>query len=282
MLEVFAAQPEVFVMAAGILGVALGSFLNVVIHRLPGMLDREWRSQCASFEGRELEAGEPYNLVQPGSACPHCGHAIAWHENVPIASWLWLRGRCAACQAPISPRYPIVEALTGVLFGYAAWKWGYGFQAVAVMGLLAVLVALAFIDLDTQLLPDNLTMPLVWAGLLVNFQGAFIPLEEAVLGAVAGYLSLWTVYHLFRLLTGKEGMGFGDFKLLAALGAWLGWKLLLPIVLVASMAGALVGLALIGLGGHDRAKPIPFGPWLVLGGLVALFWGDGLIRIWLG
>ncbi len=264
-------------------GLMVGSFLNVVIHRLPRMLDREWREQCAWLEERQLPASEPYNLSRPRSACPHCGHAITWYENIPLLSWLFLRGRCAECGAAISPRYPLVEALTGILFGIAAWHWGFGMQTFAAWVLLAFLIALSFIDLDTHLLPDNLTLPLAWIGLLVNMQaGGFVPLDEAVSGAVLGYLSLWSVYHLFRLLTGKEGMGFGDFKLLAALGAWMGWKMLLPIVLAASLSGAVAGIALISLAGHDRAKPIPFGPWLVLGGVVSLFWGEPLLHVWLG
>ena len=208
--------------------------------------------------------------------------ALPIYENVPIVSWLVLRGRCSACGAPISIRYPLVEMLTGLLFGYAAWHWGVGMQTLLVWGLLASLIALAFIDLDTQLLPDNITLPLLWTGLLINLNGVFCPLDEAVIGAVAGYLSLWSIYQLFRWLTGKEGMGFGDFKLLAALGAWLGWKMLLPIVLAASFAGAIVGIALIALAGRDRAQPIPFGPWLALGGLAALFWGDAMLHHWLG
>lgn len=282
MYELLVDRPELFVVVGVVLGLLLGSFLNVVIHRLPTMLDRGWRAQCAWLAGTEIPEAAPYNLVIPRSACPKCGHAIAWYENVPIVSWLLLRGRCASCKNPISARYPLVEGLTGLLFGYAAWRWGLGVQSISAWGLLAILVALTFIDLDTQLLPDNLTLPLAWAGLLVNMGGHFVPLEEAVIGAVAGYLSLWAVFHVFRLLTGKEGMGFGDFKLFAALGAWLGWKMLLPIVLAASLAGAMVGISLVVLAGHDRARPIPFGPWLALGGVIALFWGDFLVKVWLG
>lgn len=282
MIELLAAQPGVFISLAAIFGLLLGSFLNVVIHRLPRMLEREWREQCAWLEGKAIDAATPYNLVVPRSACPACGHGIAWYENIPVLSWLYLRGRCASCSAPISIRYPLVEVLTGVLFAFAAWRWGLGGQAIAACLLLACLIALTFIDLDTHLLPDNVTLPLAWAGLLVNVDGMFTPLDQAVVGGVVGYLVLWSIYHLFKFLTGKEGMGFGDFKLLAALGAWLGWKMLLPIVLVASFAGAVVGISLVLIAGHDRAKPIPFGPWLALGGLVALFWGDVLIRYWLG
>jgi leader peptidase (prepilin peptidase)/N-methyltransferase len=264
----------------------VGSFLNVVIHRLPQMMQREWREQCAWLDAATHEAAAAdvpaYNLVVPRSACPSCQHLIAWYENIPVLSWLVLRGRCSACGVAISKRYPLVEILTGVLFGYAAWRWGAGAQTLFAWGLLASLVALTFIDLDTQMLPDSITLPLAWAGLLVNLNGVFCPLDQAVTGAVAGYFVLWSVYHLFKLLTGKEGMGFGDFKLLAALGGWLGWKMLLPIVLTASFAGALIGIALIMFAGHDRARPMPFGPWLALGGVIALFWGEGILHVWLG
>lgn len=282
MIELLATHPTLLVAVSVVFGLTLGSFLNVVIHRLPIMLDREWREQCAWLQGETLPAQPTYGLATPRSACPHCGHAIAWYENIPVLSWLFLRGRCSACGAAITPRYPVVEALTGLLFGYVAWRWGFSPVTPALWLLLAALIALAFIDLDTHLLPDNLTLPLAWAGLLANLDGLLVPLPEAVIGAVAGYLVLWSVYHLFKMLTGKEGMGFGDFKLLAALGAWLGWKMLLPILLAASLSGALVGISLIVFAGHDRSKPIPFGPWLVLGGLIALFWGQDLLRFWLG
>jgi len=282
MLELFALNTALFLVLTMVFGLVVGSFLNVVIHRIPKMLEREWLEQCAWLQGRELDPQPAYNLVHPASSCPHCGHAIRWFENIPLLSWLALGARCSRCQARISPRYPVVEALTGMLFTGAAWHWGASPGLLWVWCLLAVLVALAFIDLDTQLLPDNLTLPLAWLGLLANIGGLFVPLDEAVLGAVLGYVSLWSVYHLFKLLTGKEGMGFGDFQLLAALGAWLGWKMVLPIVLVASVAGAIVGIALIVLKGFAKDRPMPFGPWLVLGGLISLFWGPGLLQFWLG
>jgi leader peptidase (prepilin peptidase)/N-methyltransferase len=282
MLQLLAAQSGLFIALAILLGLLVGSFLNVVIHRLPHMMQRDWREQCAWINGNTLAEEPPYNLVLPRSACPSCKHQIAWFENIPVLSWLALRGRCSECGVPISKRYPLVEILTGALFGYAAWRWGVGMQTVLIWGLLASLIALSFIDLDTQLLPDSITLPLLWIGLLVNLNAVFCSLDEAVIGAAAGYLSLWSVYHLFKILTGKEGMGFGDFKLLAALGAWLGWKMILPIVLAASFAGALIGIAMIVFAGRDRAKPMPFGPWLALGGLVALFWGDTLLQFWLG
>jgi leader peptidase (prepilin peptidase) / N-methyltransferase len=282
MLEVLAAVPPLFVLVAVLLGLLVGSFLNVVIHRLPLMMQREWKAQCAWLDGKEYSDTAAYNLVVPRSACPSCQHPIAWYENIPVLSWLVLKGRCSDCGTSISKRYPLVELLTGALFGYAAWRWGVSMQTLFVWGLLASLVALSFIDLDTQMLPDGITLPLVWVGLLVNMNGVFCSLEQAVIGAVAGYLVLWSIYHLFKLLTGKEGMGFGDFKLLAALGAWLGWTMLLPIVLAASFAGAIFGIAMILFAGHDRAKPMPFGPWLALGGLVALFWGQHILQFWLG
>lgn len=283
MFDLLAAEPLLFTVLAAVFGLLLGSFLNVVIHRLPQMMQRDWREQCAWLEGKPpVPETAPYNLVVPRSACPACQHPIAWYENLPVVSWLALRGRCSACGIPISARYPLVELCTSLLFAAAAWHFGFGLQVVLVWGLLATLVALSFIDLDTQLLPDNLTLPLAWVGLLANLNGLFCPLEEAVIGGVAGYLILWSVYHLFKLLTGKEGMGFGDFKLLAALGAWLGWKMLMPIVLAASLAGAIVGIAMIAFAGRDRAQPMPFGPWLALGGLIAVFWGPDLLQLWLG
>jgi len=280
--ELLAAEPALFVGLALLLGLMVGSFLNVVIHRLPRMIERDWRAQCAYVEGREIAEEPAYTLIRPRSACPACGHLIRWYENIPVLSWLMLKGRCAHCGTSITARYPLVEILTAILFSYAAWRWGYGAHTVAVCILLAALIALTFIDLDTQLLPDSITLPLLWIGLLVNLHGLFVPLDQAVIGAVAGYLALWSIYHLFKWLTGKEGMGFGDFKLLAALGAWLGWQMLLPIVLAASLVGALVGVALVLSGRHQAARPLPFGPWLALGGLLALFWGETLLEIWLG
>ncbi len=282
MLDLFTQHPGLYMASVALFGLLVGSFLNVVIHRMPRMLEREWREQCAWLQGHEPEQGERYNLVLPPSACPKCGHAIRWYENIPLLSWVALGGRCSQCKAAITPRYPLVEALTGLLFAAAAWNWGVTIDVFWVWTLLAALLALTFIDFDTHLLPDNLTLPLAWIGLLANLSGRFAPLDEAVLGAVAGYFSLWSVYYLFKFLTGKEGMGFGDFKLLAALGAWLGWKMLLPIVLVASLIGAMFGIALILFKGQARGKPIPFGPWLALGGVISLFWGPAFLHYWLG
>ncbi|MFZ5484250.1 MAG: prepilin peptidase [Pseudomonadota bacterium] len=281
-MELLSAEPVAWAAVALALGLLVGSFLNVVAYRLPRMMAREWQMQCAELSGQAIEPAPAYNLVVPGSACPSCGHAIRWYENVPVLSWLLLRGRCSACQANISMRYPLVEALTGLLTLAAAWQFGFTWQAAAAFVLIWCLVALAVIDFDTQLLPDVITLPLLWLGLLANLIGLFVDLSAAVIGAVAGYLILWGVYHVFRLLTGKEGMGQGDFKLLAALGAWLGWQMLPLIILLSSLIGAVIGVAMITLAGHDRARPIPYGPYLALAGLVALFWGQSLLAFYLG
>ncbi len=273
---------EAWLTIAALLGLLVGSFLNVVIHRLPRMLEREWQAQCESLAGREPAPGPDYNLLTPRSACPHCGHEIRWYENIPLLSFVWLKGRCSACGQPIGWRYPIVEALSALAAVLTVWHFGPSPQAAAASVLLWALIALTGIDLDTHLLPDRITQPLLWAGLLANWQGLFVPLEDALIGAVAGYLALWLVYHAFKLATGREGMGYGDFKLLAALGAWLGWQMLPLVILAASLGGAVVGLTLIMLAGHDRARPIPFGPWLALGGVIALLWGEGLLRLYLG
>ncbi|WP_342114404.1 prepilin peptidase [Pseudoduganella sp. OTU4001] len=258
---------------AGILGLLIGSFLNVVIHRLPIMMQRESDNYVASESGKELPHTDRYSLVAPRSACPHCGHQITAIENIPIISWLVLGGKCRACKAPISARYPIIEALTGLLSGWLVWQFGFGWTGMATLVFAWLLIAMTFIDADTQLLPDDLTYPLLWLGLLVNIQGAFVPLQDAVIGAAAGYLVLWTVYWVFKLVTGKEGMGYGDFKLLAALGAWLGWQMLPAIILLSSVVGAVVGITLILFFKHGRSKPIPFGPYLAGAGLLALVFG---------
>ena len=281
-IDVYGQSPWLFTGTCLVLGLIVGSFLNVVVHRLPKMMEREWRMQCAELDGREIAITERYNLVLPPSSCPHCGHRIGALENIPLLSYLWLRGRCAACKHPIGVRYPIVEAITGLLGAYTAWHFGFGWPAAAALLLVWALVALTFIDLDTQLLPDDITLPLLWLGLLVNMAGLFTDLQSAVIGAVAGYLALWSVYWLFKLVTGKEGMGYGDFKLLAALGAWLGWKMLPAIILLASVVGAFVGIALILFARRGRSVPIPFGPYLAGGGLVALFWGQALTQAYLG
>ena len=259
---------------AGVLGLAVGSFLNVVIHRLPRMMQAQWKVQCADLEGRPIPQAPRYNLWVPGSQCPSCGTALRVAHNIPVVSYLALRGRCAFCQSQISPRYPVVEASTAVLFAWAAAHFGWSPAGVGALILTAFLLALAAIDADTTLLPDDLTLPLIWIGLMINLRPTYAPLPEAVIGAVAGYLSLWSVYWVFKLLTGKEGMGYGDFKLLAALGAWLGWKMLLPVILMSSLVGAVVGVVLIVLARRGREIPIPFGPYLAAAGFLALLYGD--------
>jgi len=265
--------------AALLLGLIVGSFLNVVIYRLPRMMEAEWHAQCAELAGEDTPEMPIYNLAVPASACPQCGRIL---ENIPILSWLVLRGRCRACHAPISARYPLVELVSGLLA--AAVVWRFGFTVAGAGGLLLVwfLIALSAIDLDTQFLPDDMTLPLIWLGLAFNLGSAFVPLDQAVIGAMAGYLSLWAVYWAFRLATGREGMGMGDFKLLAALGAWLGWQMLPLILLLSSLVGAVVGVAMIVLVKHDHRIPIPFGPYLAGGGLIALFFGSDIVSAWLG
>lgn len=281
MLALLESSPLTFTFLAGLIGLLVGSFLNVVIHRLPKMMEREWQQQCAELNGQTLDASPSYNLIVPRSACPHCNHAISALENIPVISYLFLRGKCAGCAAPISPRYPIVEAISGLLSAYAAWHFGFGLPGVAAIILVWALIALTFIDFDTQLLPDSITLPLLWLGLLLNLSGTFTLLPNALIGAVAGYLILWSVYWAFKLTTGKEGMGYGDFKLLAALGAWLGWTMLPLIILLSSLVGAVVGVALIIFAKHGRNIPIPFGPYLAGGGLIALFWGQALTQSYL-
>jgi len=273
-------DPIVLLPLVLLVGLCVGSFLNVVIHRLPKMLERGWEVQCADLRGETLPETPAYNLVVPRSACPACGHRITALENVPVLSWLVLKGKCSACKAPISARYPLVEVLGGLLAVFAVHRFGTGAQGIAACALLWTLLALTFIDFDTQLLPDDLTLPLLWAGLLVNLSGLFVPLESAVIGAAAGYVSLWTVYWLFKLIRGKEGMGYGDFKLLGALGAWLGWKMLPLIILLSSVVGAAIGIALIVFKGRDHSIPIPFGPYLAIAGAIALFWGPTLVRLY--
>jgi leader peptidase (prepilin peptidase)/N-methyltransferase len=273
-------DPIVLLPLVLLVGLCVGSFLNVVIHRLPKMLERGWEVQCADLRGGTLPETPAYNLVVPRSACPACGHRITALENVPVLSWLVLKGKCSACKVPISARYPAVEVLGGLLAVFAVHRFGAGAQGIAACALLWTLLALTFIDLDTQLLPDDLTLPLLWAGLLVNLSGVFVPLESAVIGAAAGYVSLWTVYWLFKLIRGKEGMGYGDFKLLGALGAWLGWKMLPLIILLSSVIGAAIGIALIVFKGRDHSIPIPFGPYLAIAGAIALFWGPTLVRLY--
>jgi len=264
-----------------LLGLCIGSFLNVVIHRLPLMMERDWKLESAELLGVKVEEPPPITLSTPRSRCPSCGHTIAWHENIPVLSYLRLGGKCAECKTPISKRYPAIEILTALLFAACGVRFGAQPATLLWCGLVAALIALAFIDLDTQFLPDSLTLPLIWAGIASATLG-WIPLslKDSVFGAMAGYLSLWFVFHAYRIIRGREGMGAGDFKLLAALGAWMGWLAIPSIILLSSAVGAVVGIALIALRSHDRDVPIPFGPYLAGGGVAALFFGEQLSRLW--
>ena len=276
-------EPLATWLVSGIVGLCVGSFLNVVIHRLPKMLDRGWQAQCAELSGEPPPELPTYNLITPRSQCPACGHRITAIENVPVLSFLFLRGRCSACAAPISARYPFIELLTGALTIAAVLRFGVTPTAAAACLLIWSLIALTFIDFDTQLLPDSITIPLLWGGLLANVAG-FVPgvsLRDAVVGAIAGYVALWTIYWLFKLIRGKEGMGYGDFKLLAALGAWLGWQMLPLIVLLSSFVGAIIGIGLVVFKGRDHQIPLAFGPYLAIAGVIALFFGRSLISLYL-
>ena len=281
-LSILQDSPVFFVSCTTILGLMVGSFLNVVIYRLPEMMRRNWLQQCAELQGEAIQALPEFNLLTPRSTCIHCGHKITAWENIPIISYLFLRGRCSQCHARISQRYPMVEAATAIISGFVAWHFGYGFVALAALIFVWSLIALAVIDLDTQLLPDDITLPLLWIGLLVNINHGFTDIQSAVIGAIAGYLSLWSIYWCFKLITGKEGMGYGDFKLLAAIGAWLGWSKLPLVILSSSLVGALVGIGLILAAKLNKSIPIPFGPYLVGGALIALFWGEQLIHTYFG
>ncbi len=260
---------------AGLAGLLLGSFFNVVIYRLPKMMERQWAAECAELSGKEPEAeGTPFNLVVPRSRCQKCGHQIAWYENIPVLSYAFLAGKCSSCKTPISLRYPVVELATAALFFFCVWRWGWSVTALAWSGFSAALLVLALIDWDTTLLPDDITLPLVWAGLIAAaLQWTAVPLPVALWGAIAGYMSLWLIYWLFKLLTGREGMGYGDFKLFAALGAWFGWPALVPIILMASVIGAVVGIALKFSSGLREGGYVPFGPFLAGAGLTAMAFG---------
>ena len=265
-------------LAAALFGLLIGSFLNVVVYRLPVMAQRELDNYIAHEAGKELPHQDRFNLMVPRSACPHCGHRITALENIPIVSWLFLRGKCSSCKAPISARYPVVEAVTGLLSAVLVWKLGSGWLGLAGLVFTYFLIAMTLIDYDTKTLPDDLTYPLLWLGLLINLNGTIVPLRDAVIGAMAGYVSLWAVYWLFKLVTGKEGMGYGDFKLLAALGAWMGWAMLPTIIILSSVVGAVVGVSLIVFARRDRNNPIPFGPYLAAAGMIALLYGTPLTR----
>ncbi len=314
-LDLLASSPPLFVGTCLVLGLLVGSFLNVVIYRVPIMLERQWREQCEELAANDADQtitlpaigsatstrqrdadiasssskSETFNLVVPRSACPSCKAPITALQNIPVISYLFLKGRCANCGARISPRYPFVEALTGILSAAVALKFGFGWPTLAALVLTWFLIALTFIDVDHQLLPDSLTLPLVWIGLFLSLWGpqpggAPVPVDirSSLIGAMAGYLSLWSVYHLFRLLTGKEGMGYGDFKLFAALGAWLGWKMLLPIILISAAVGAVVGIIVLALRGQSRSTPIAFGPFLAAACWLMLMFGQELVMSYLG
>jgi leader peptidase (prepilin peptidase)/N-methyltransferase len=274
--------PAFFITTIALLGALVGSFLNVVIHRLPIMMERQWRQQCAELgEQQQPVATETYNLAHPGSSCPHCDHKIRPWENIPVISYLMLRGKCSGCGAHISLRYPIIEAITAALSGFAAWQFGFGWETAAALLLTWSLIPLTVIDLDHQLLPDSITLPFLWVGLALNLSGLFTDINSAIIGAIAGYLSLWSVYWGFKLLTGKEGMGYGDFKLLALLGAWMGWQMLPLIILLSSLVGAVIGIGLILFRGRDHNIPIPFGPYLAIAGWIAFYWGEAITSTYL-
>jgi leader peptidase (prepilin peptidase) / N-methyltransferase len=288
-LQLVAEQlPWLYFTLLTLLGLLIGSFLNVVIHRLPIMMERSWQQEYRDYfdetssEMNQAAAEEErFNLMVPRSACPHCGHAITALENIPILSWLLLRGRCRGCQAPISPRYPLVELCTGLATLAIAWHFQPGWTLVGALVLSWTLIALTCIDLDKMLLPDQLTLPLLWLGLVLNIGEHFVSLPDAVIGAACGYLVLWTLYWAFKLLTGKEGMGYGDFKLLAALGAWMGWQSLPLILILSSLVGAIVGITLLLLRRHQQGNPIPFGPYLAMAGWIALLWGHEITQWYL-
>lgn len=267
---------------AALFGLVIGSFLNVVIYRLPKIMQRESDNYVAQETGKPLPHTDRYNLAVPRSACPHCKHQITALENIPVLSYLFLRGKCGACGMPIAARYPLIELLTAALSAFLIWRFGSGPMGLLTLLFAYFLIAMTFIDADTQLLPDDLTLSLLWCGLLANVYNLFVPLHEAVLGAAAGYACLWCVYWLFKLATGKDGMGYGDFKLLAALGAWLGWKMLPVIILLSSLSGALVGIALVVFAKRGRNNPIPFGPYLAGAGLLTLLYGPALVQAYLG
>jgi leader peptidase (prepilin peptidase) / N-methyltransferase len=295
-IELLAASPATLVGTCLLLGLVVGSFLNVVIYRLPIMLERQWREQCAEFSGSDAAAqtmpavpSERFDLVTPRSSCPRCKARITALQNIPLVSWVLLGGRCAGCGKEIGIRYPLIEGLTGLLTAAVAWRFGFGWPLVAAMSLTWFLIALAFIDIDHQLLPDSLTLPLLWLGLLISLfgpspGGTTIPVDvrSSLLGAMVGYLSLWTVYHLFRLLTGKEGMGYGDFKLFAALGAWLGWQMLLPALLIAAVLGSVIGATSLSLRGQKHSTPIAFGPFLAVAGWIMLMVGPRPVAAYFG
>ncbi len=282
--EILASNPTFFTICCGFLSLFVGSFLNVVIYRLPVMMQRDWEHQCRELlhvENAPQPATKTFNLLKPDSHCPQCGHPVHPLANIPLLSYALLRGKCAHCKQTIPPRYPVIELATGVLSSIVAWHFGYGWACGAALALTWALIALTMIDYDQQLLPDSITLPFLWIGLLLSLYSVYVDSTASIVGAVVGYLSLWSVYQGFKLLTGKEGMGYGDFKLLAMLGAWLGWQMIPLIVLLSSLVGAAVGITLVALRKHDRTKPIPFGPYLAAAGWISLLWGDNIIESYL-
>jgi leader peptidase (prepilin peptidase)/N-methyltransferase len=274
-------QPAAFPWIAFAFGLCVGSFLNVVIHRLPKMMERDWRADCAELAGQEIPRPEPYNLVAPRSACPGCGRAIRAVENIPLLSWLALRGKCAGCGTRISVRYPLVELLAGTGAAWSAWHFGYGAAAFGAMLFVWCTIALAFIDHETGYLPDDITLPLLWAGLLFNLSGTFVPLQEAVIGAAAGYLTLWSINAAFRLVRGMDGMGYGDFNMTAAAGAFVGWKYLFLVILLSSCVGLVFGLLqmIAARRGWDAAFRFHFGPYIAIAAVAALLWGQAILAV---
>lgn len=287
LLDYLAANPATLILVCVLFGLLVGSFLNVVIHRIPKMMEATWRQEARELLEQPAPKGEEtpplFNLVTPGSHCPHCNHRIRWYENVPVVSWALLKGRCSGCKAAISKRYPVIELLTALVAGLCAWRFGYDPWLIFMLYGSFTLLALAVIDLDTTLLPDDLTYPLLWAGLLAAVLGISpVSLSDAVIGAMAGYLALWSLYWVFKLLTGKEGMGYGDFKLLAALGAWLGWQYLPVVVLLSSVVGLVFAVSMMASGSVKRDQGIPFGPYLAIAGWIALLWGEAIVSSYLG
>jgi len=281
-LAALQASPPLLIITCLVIGLLIGSFLNVVIHRMPIMLERAWQAECAYARGEEPLPQDKYNLIVPRSACPQCGHRISAAENVPVVSYLMLGGKCKRCKTPISSRYPLVEALTGIISASMAWHFGYGLPLLGALLFSWILLALTFIDFDTQLLPDDLTLPLLWLGLMFNLGATFVPLPHAVIGAIAGYLTLWSVYWLFKLIRGKEGMGYGDFKLLAAIGAWLGWQSLPLVILLSSIVGVVAGIIVNLRARKGMSTPFAFGPYLAIAGLIAMLWGPQLMAMYMG
>jgi leader peptidase (prepilin peptidase)/N-methyltransferase len=282
-LQLLESSQLFFLIACGALGLVVGSFLNVVIYRLPVMMKRAWNQECHEHVGISADTDEqqPFNLLTPASRCPQCDHRISALENIPVISYLFLKGRCSGCGTPISLRYPAVELATAILSVVTALHFGYGLQTVAALGFTWALIALFLIDFDHQLLPDSITLPLLWAGLLLSLFNLFIDSHTSIVGAIAGYLALWTIFHAFKLLTGKEGMGYGDFKLLGAIGAWVGWQSLPIVILFSSVVGAAIGITLILFKGRDHSQPMPFGPFLAAAGWMTLLWGNDIINLYL-